>query len=50
MAGVAGSLRGGVALAEDLISTGQAMEKFRAFADLTQLVAAENARSGGGAA
>lgn len=50
VAGVAGSLRGGVALAEDLISTGQAMEKFRAFADLTQLVAAENARSGGGAA
>ena len=41
VAGITGSLARGVALAEDLISTGQAMEKLRAFVDLTRLMREE---------
>jgi anthranilate phosphoribosyltransferase len=36
VAGVTGSLADGVALAEDLVATGLAMEKLRAFVDLTR--------------
>lgn len=37
-AGIAGSVADGVALAEDLISSGQAMEKLRTFVDFTRLL------------
>jgi anthranilate phosphoribosyltransferase len=37
-AGVAAGLKEGVALAEDLIATGQAMEKLNAFVNFTQLM------------
>lgn len=38
VAGVTASLGDGIALAEDLISSGQAMEKLRTFVDFTQLL------------
>lgn len=41
IAGVARSLADGIALAEDLISTGQAAEKLNAFVALTQLMRSE---------
>lgn len=41
VAGIASSLRHGVALAEDLLSTGQAAEKLKAFVDITQLMRGE---------
>lgn len=41
VAGIASSLADGVALAEDLLSTGQAAEKLKAFVDLTQLMRGE---------
>lgn len=41
VSGVAGTLDDGVAMAEDLISTGQAGEKLNAFVDLTQLMRQE---------
>ena len=41
VAGVARSLADGVALAEDVVVTGLAMEKLRAFVDLTQLMRGE---------
>lgn len=40
VAGVAGTLADGVAMAEDLLATGQAAEKLKAFIDFTQLVRA----------
>jgi anthranilate phosphoribosyltransferase len=43
VAGVAGSLADGVRLAEDLIATGQAAEKLKAFIDFTRLMAEEGA-------
>ncbi len=43
VAGVAGSLRDGVRLAEDLVATGQAAEKLKAFIDFTRLMAEEGA-------
>ncbi|MFT7286456.1 MAG: anthranilate phosphoribosyltransferase [Halieaceae bacterium] len=42
VAGVAGSLADGVALAEDLLSTGQAAEKLKSFVDFTQFMRAQN--------
>jgi anthranilate phosphoribosyltransferase len=41
VAGIASSLADGVALAEDLLSTGQAAEKLKAFVDMTQLMREE---------
>ncbi|MFT4767940.1 MAG: anthranilate phosphoribosyltransferase, partial [Glaciecola sp.] len=41
VAGIASSLADGVALAEDLLSTGQAGEKLKAFVDMTQLMREE---------
>ncbi|MFK8042337.1 MAG: hypothetical protein AB8B76_08335, partial [Congregibacter sp.] len=41
VSGVASSLADGVALAEDLLSTGQAFEKLKAFVDLTQIMREE---------
>lgn len=41
VAGIASSLGHGVALAEDLLSTGQASEKLKAFVDVTQLMREE---------
>lgn len=38
VAGLVASLSDGIALAEDLVSTGQAMEKLKAFVDTTQLM------------
>jgi len=43
VAGVAGSLADGVRLAEDLIATGQAAERLKAFIDFTRLMAEEGA-------
>ncbi|HBO13241.1 MAG TPA: anthranilate phosphoribosyltransferase [Halieaceae bacterium] len=43
VAGIAGSLADGVRLAEDLIATGQAAEKLKAFIDFTRLMAEEGA-------
>lgn len=41
VAGIAATLADGVSLAEDLLSTGQASEKLKAFVDLTQLMRQE---------
>ncbi|WOJ96913.1 anthranilate phosphoribosyltransferase [Congregibacter brevis] len=41
VSGIAASLADGVALAEDLLSTGQAFEKLKAFVDLTQIMREE---------
>ncbi len=41
VAGITGSLKDGMALAEDLIASGLAMEKLRAFVDLTRLMSEE---------
>jgi anthranilate phosphoribosyltransferase len=41
VAGITVSLADGVALAEDLLSTGQAAEKLKAFVDITQLMREE---------
>lgn len=41
VSGIASSLADGVALAEDLLSTGQAAEKLKAFVDMTQLMREE---------
>ena len=41
VAGIASSLADGIALAEDLLSTGQAAEKLKAFVDVTQLMREE---------
>lgn len=38
IAGIAGSIADGISLAEDLISSGQAMEKLRIFVEFTQLL------------
>jgi anthranilate phosphoribosyltransferase len=38
VAGIAARLADGIALAEDLLSTGQAAEKLKSFVDFTQLV------------
>jgi anthranilate phosphoribosyltransferase len=43
VAGIAGSLADGVRMAEDLLATGQAAEKLKAFVDFTQLMAEEGA-------
>ena len=40
VADIAGSIGDGIALAEDLISSGQALEKLRTFVDFTQLLSA----------
>lgn len=42
--GIATSLAAGVAMAEDLISTGQAWEKLREFVDFTQLLTANSGK------
>ncbi|MFT4822115.1 MAG: anthranilate phosphoribosyltransferase [Halioglobus sp.] len=44
VSGIATSLAAGVAMAEDLISTGQAWEKLREFVDFTQLVSANSGK------
>lgn len=41
VAGIAGNLADGIALAEDLVSTGQAGEKLKEFVDMTQMMRQE---------